>query len=159
MLKVVDLPNRKLLGLSCVFSSATHQNDNGPQIIGALWKEVYQKFFALESSMGLEPVGIGAMWPSESGVPQEMVYFAGYEVADFPATALGLDALSLKAARYAVLEHSGSMAELPAVIRDFYSDLLPKSGFKRAFGMDLGIYHPADLENGMGRVELAAPIA
>lgn len=147
------------MGLSSAFTSATHENANGPQIIGALWKEVSQKFFALESSMGLDPVGIGAMWPSESGVPQEMVYFAGFEVAEFPAAAVGLDTLSLNAARYAVLEHSGTIAELPDVIRSFYSDLLPKSGFKRAIGMDLEIYHPADLGNGMGRVELAAPIA
>ena len=157
-LETIELPEIAVVGLKGTFISASHEGSNAPQVIGPLWAEMSQVFFQLDLA-GLElRKGIGAMWPTESGKPGEMHYFAGYELSGIPEDVKTLEVLTIPAAKYAAVVHRGSLDGLPATTVDFYTNILPASGIERSAGFDLEIYGDND-ENGMPTtVTICAPI-
>ncbi|MFM2373588.1 MAG: hypothetical protein RJA75_484 [Actinomycetota bacterium] len=159
MLEIAELPARKLLGLSSPFISATSPNSNASEVIGPLWGEMSKKFFGLSLSRDDNPVGYGAMWRDEAfEVDGSMIYFAGYEVHSYPEDLGGLEALELRPTKYAFIEHEGPMSDLPGVITNFYTKLLPESGIQRVQGIDLEIYHENEDPQLPPRVVIAAPV-
>ena len=158
MIETGIFPQRKLLGLSRPFISATQPNSNASDVIGPLWGEMSKLYFSLKLDRDANPVGVGAMWNAGDGQPGSMIYFAGYEVNELPEDAGGLVALVLETTKYAFIEHNGPMSELPAKITSFYKDLLPSSGIERVDGIDLEIYHESDNPEIPPRVVIAAPV-
>ena len=158
--KLGEFPKRTLLGLSRPFITFSKPNSNAPQVIGPLWGEMSKIFFSLKTDRDANPVGVGAMW-CENGFEDsgEMTYFAGYEVNQVPEELGGLEVLVLEPTRYAWVEHTGPMHELPNAVSDFYSRQLPESGISRKQGIDLEIYYESDSESTPGKVVLAAPVA
>lgn len=158
MIQTEVFPQKKLLGLSRPFISATQSNSNASEVIGPLWGEMSKLYFSMKLDRDANPVGYGAMWDAGDGEPGSMIYFAGYEVNDFPEDLGGLVSLVLDPTKYAFIEHYGPMSELPAKITAFYKDLLPASGIERVDGIDLEIYHENDNPELPPRVVIAAPV-
>ena len=159
MVDVAAFPKRTLLGLKRSFISATSPNSNASQVIGPLWGEMSKKFFSMQLSRDDYPVGVGAMWRDE-GFEQDgsMIYFAGYEVHEVPEDLGGLELLVLEPSKYAFVEHNGPMSELPNVITNFYTKLLPESNLSRKAGIDLEIYYESEDSGLSPRVVIAAPL-
>ena len=160
MVDVAEFPKRTLLGLKRPFISATSPNSNAPQVIGPLWGEMSKKFFSMQLSRDDYPVGVGAMWRDEAFEQDgSMIYFAGYEVHEVPEDLGELELLVLEPTKYAFIEHNGPMSELPNVITNFYTKLLPESNLDRRVGMDLEIYHESEDPAVSPKVVIAAPLA
>lgn len=158
MIEVSNLPARTLMGLSRPIISATHLHSNAPAVIGQLWGEMSKLFFSMKLDRSTNPIGVGAMWPDLKKGAGHMVYFAGYEVAALPEELGGLEALEVEESSYAFVQHFGPMNELPELIRDFYTNLLPNSGIQRRDGMDLEIYVENEDPTQPTLVTIAAPV-
>jgi predicted transcriptional regulator YdeE len=158
MIQTDVFPQRKLLGLSRPFISATQANSNASDVIGPLWGEMSKLYFGMKLDRDANPVGYGAMWASGDGQAGSMIYFAGYEVNEIPENLGGLEMLVLEPTKYAFIEHNGPMSELPAKITSFYKELLPASKIDRADGIDLEIYHESENPEVPPRVVIAAPV-
>jgi AraC family transcriptional regulator len=158
MIEISEFPNRVLLGLSRPFLAATQPNSNAADVIGPLWQEMSKLFFSMELKRDASPLGIGAMSVDKSGKEGSMTYFAGYEVHSVPDVLNGLEVLVLEPAKYAFITHEGPMSELPGVIANFYSKLLPESGLPRREGMDLEIYLETYGPEPKTTVTIAAPV-
>jgi predicted transcriptional regulator YdeE len=70
----------------------------------------------------------------------------------------GLELLVLEPSKYAFVEHNGPMSELPNVITNFYTKLLPESNLSRKAGIDLEIYYESEDSGLSPRVVIAAPL-
>jgi AraC family transcriptional regulator len=158
MIEISEFPNRVLLGLSRPFVAATQPNSNAAEVIGPLWQEMSKLFFSMELNRDPSPLGVGAMSLGESVDEGSMIYFAGYEVHSVPDVLNGLEVLVLEPAKYAFITHEGPMTELPGVITNFYSKLLPESGLPRRDGMDLEIYLETYDPEPKTIVTIAAPV-
>jgi predicted transcriptional regulator YdeE len=158
MIEVIEFPSRTIVGLKRNFVAAGHPNSNAMQVIGPLWSEMSKQFFPLGFTDDEYPLGVGAMWPAESGQIGEMTYFAGYEVADVPQNLGGLETLRIPAGNYASVTHSGSMETFSETVISFYSDLLPNSGHQRRDGMDLELYIETGAPDFSSKAVIAAPI-
>ncbi|MCX8529261.1 MAG: GyrI-like domain-containing protein [Rhodoluna sp.] len=159
MIQIRELEERLLLGMSRPFISAASSDSNGPQVIGPLWQEMSSKFFGMKLERSANPIGVGAMWRDEGFLETgAMIYFAGYEVDELPENHNGLEALTVAKGKFATVEHSGPMNELPEVITRFYTQQLPESGLERRVGMDLEIYYESENPNEFPRVVIAAPL-
>jgi len=158
MIEISEFPNRVLIGLSRPFIAATQPNSNAGEVIGPLWQEMSKLFFSMELNRGPSPLGVGAMSSGESEGDGAMTYFAGYEVHSLPEDLNGLEVLVLEPAKYAFITHEGPMSELPGVITNFYSKLLPESGLARKAGMDLEIYLETYDPEPKTIVTIAAPV-
>lgn len=158
MVEIAVFPGRFLVGAKATFIAAGHQNSNGPVVIGQLWAEMSREFFQLDLARDEFPVGIGAMWPTESGVAGEMTYFAGYEVSALPESLDELESLELDAGSYAFVSHTDGMATLSQTVERFYSQVLPESGLARRWGMDLEVYQDPDESGTPQTVLIAAPV-
>ena len=155
MIEVIEFGGLTLLGQSAQFISASHEGSDAPQVIGRLWQEMSKAFFALNLDRDADPLGIGAMWPAETGKPGEMIYFAGYQVHSKPDLMGGLEILDLPMGAYAQVLHEGPMSELPQTVTNFYGELLPASQLERAAGLDLEIYYEVGQ---VAKVGIAAPV-
>jgi predicted transcriptional regulator YdeE len=158
MIQVAQFPSRVILGLSRPFIAGTHPDTNAPEVIGPLWGEMSKLYFSMSLDRSSNPIGVGAMWPDLTKGPGHMVYFAGYEVASVPEYLGGLEALELEEANYAFVEHLGPMQDLPGVIANFYTNLLPNSGLQRRVGMDLELYAENEDPTQPTLVTIAAPV-
>lgn len=158
MIEVIQFPERKIVGLKRNFIGAGHPNSNAMQVIGPLWGEMSKLFFSLGLTDDEYPLGVGAMWPAESGEPEEMTYFAGYEVTEVGEELGGLEALTVPAGNYASMTHPGSMENFSETVIFFYSDLLPNSGHQRRAGMDLELYIETGAPDFSSKAIIAAPI-
>jgi predicted transcriptional regulator YdeE len=159
MIEVIDYPARTIAGLKRNFVAAGHPNSNAMQVIGPLWGEMSKQFFPLGLTDDEYPLGVGAMWPAESGEPGEMTYFAGYEVSNSHEDLGGLETLNIPAGRYAAVTHTGSLETLSQTVISFYSDLLPNSGLQRRVGMDLELYIETGAPDFSSTAVIAAPIS
>ena len=155
MIEVIEFGGLTLLGQSAQFISASHDGSDAPQVIGQLWQEMSKAFFALNLDRDADPLGIGAMWPAETGKPGEMIYFAGYQVHSKPDLMGGLEILDLPTGTYAQVLHEGPMSELPQTVTNFYGKLLPTSQLDRVAGLDLEIYYEVGQ---VAKVGIAAPV-
>ena len=158
MIEAIEFPESKIVGLKRNFIGAGHPNSNAMQVIGPLWGEMSKLFFSLGLAEDEYPLGVGAMWPAESGEPGEMTYFAGYEVADADKDLGGLEALTVPAGNFASMTHPGSMENFSETVVSFYTDLLPNSGHQRRAGMDLELYIETGAPDFSSKVIIAAPI-
>ncbi len=158
MIEVIEFPSRTIVGLKRNFIGAGHPNSNAMQVIGPLWGEMSKLFFSLGLTDDEYPLGVGAMWPAESGEPGEMTYFAGYEVVDADRDLGGLEALTVPAGNYASMTHPGSMENFSETVVSFYTDLLPNSGHQRRAGMDLELYIETGAPDFSSKAIIAAPI-
>jgi predicted transcriptional regulator YdeE len=158
MIEVTNYPARTIVGLKRNFIGAGNPNSNAMQVIGPLWGEMSKIFFSLGLTDNDYPLGVGAMWPAESGEPGEMTYFAGYEVIEADKDLGGLDLLHIPAGKYASVTHTDSMETLSQTVISFYSDLLPKSGHERRAGMDLELYIETGAPDFSSKAVIAAPI-
>lgn len=158
MIEVISFPERTIVGLKRNFIAAGHPNSNAMQVIGPLWGEMSKRFFPLGLTDDEYPLGVGAMWPSESGEPGEMTYFAGYEVTDVAQNLGGLECLRIPAGKYAAVTHTDSLETLSETVISFYSDLLPNSGHQRRDGMDLELYIETGAPDFSSKAVIAAPI-
>ena len=158
MIEAIEFPERKIVGLKRHFIGAGHPNSNAMQVIGPLWGEMSKLFFSLGLTDDEYPLGVGAMWPAESGEPGEMTYFAGYEVVDADRDLGGLEALTVPAGNYASMTHPGSMENFSETVVSFYTDLLPNSGHQRRDGMDLELYIETGAPDFSSKAIIAAPI-
>ncbi len=158
MIEIVEFPERIIMGMARPFIPALAAGANAPEVIAPLWAEMSKLFFSAPFPKDYYPVGVGAMWPSESSLPNEMNYFAGYEVAEVPMDLGGLDVLRIPAGKYAAVTHSESMQSIPQTVAAFYSDLLPNSGLQRRHGMDLEIYIETGAPDFSSKAVIAAPI-
>jgi predicted transcriptional regulator YdeE len=155
VIEVIKFGGLTLLGQSGQFISASHEGSDAPQVIGRLWQEMSKVFFALDLDRDADPLGIGAMWPTESGKPGEMIYFAGYQIHSKPDLMGGLEILDLPMGTYAQVIHQGPMSELPQTVTNFYAQLLPASQLERVAGFDLEIYYEVGQ---VTKVGIAAPV-
>lgn len=155
MIEVIKFGGQTLLGQSAQFISASHEGSDAPQVIGRLWQEMSKVFFALDLDRDADPLGIGAMWPTESGKPGEMIYFAGYQIHSKPDLMGGLEILDLPVGTYAQVLHQGPMSEMPQTVTNFYAQLLPASQLERVAGLDLEIYYEVGQ---VTKVGIAAPV-
>jgi predicted transcriptional regulator YdeE len=158
MIKVEEFAGRIVLGLRADFISIHHENSNAHEVIGPLWGQMSQRFFALELPGAEKAIGVGAMWNTDSGVPGEMTYFAGYEVESVPDELGGLEVLRIPTGRFAYVTHRGPLQALGETVSEFYTKSLPESGIARREGMDLEIYQEIDHENSTSTVIVAAPV-
>lgn len=158
MIQTAQFPRRVLLGLTRPFIVGSHPDTNAPEVIGPLWGEMSKLYFSMSLDRSTNPIGVGAMWPDLAKGPGHMIYFASYEVESLPADLGGLDSLQLDEANYAFVEHLGPIDQLPSVINNFYTDLLPSSGFQRRAGMDLEIYEENADPSLPTKVTIAAPV-
>jgi predicted transcriptional regulator YdeE len=158
MIEVLDFPARIIVGLKRNFIGASHPNSNAMQVIGPLWGEMSKQFFPLGLADSEYPLGVGAMWPAESGEPGEMTYFAGYEVVEAGKDLGGLEVLHIPASKYAAVTHTDSLETLSETVISFYSDLLPNSGHQRREGMDLELYIETGAPDFSSKAVIAAPI-
>lgn len=158
MIQVAQFPSRVILGLSRPFIAGTHPDTNAPEVIGPLWGEMSKLYFSMSLDRSSNPIGVGAMWPDLTKGPGHMVYFAGYEVDSAPQDLGGLEVLEIEAANYAFVEHLGPIDQLPSVISNFYTDLLPTSGIQRRVGMDLELYAENEDPTQPTLVTIAAPV-
>jgi predicted transcriptional regulator YdeE len=158
MIQTELFPQKTLLGLSRPFISAIQPNSNASEVIGPLWGEMSKLFFSIKLDRDANPVGYGAMWNDLKGEPGSMIYFAGYEIFEIPEDLGGLEVLKLRPTKYAYIEHTGPMSELPAKITSFYTELLLASGIQRIDGIDLEIYHESNDPELPPRVIVAAPV-
>jgi predicted transcriptional regulator YdeE len=115
-------------------------------------------FFSMKLDRDANPVGYGAMWNDVEDEPGSMIYFAGYEIFEIPEDLGGLEVLKLRPTKYAFIEHSGPMSDLPSKITSFYTEILPASGIQRIDGIDLEVYHESDNPELPTRVIVAAPV-
>jgi predicted transcriptional regulator YdeE len=157
MIEAAEFAPRTIVGKRATFISASHPNSNAPQVIGPLWAEMSRQFFGLSLADNDNPVGVGAMWATESGVEGEMIYFAGYEVSQVADEIGDLEVLGIEAGRFAFVTHTGPMQALTETVVDFYSRLLPNANVERRAGVDLEIYHEGESGHA-GKVVIAAPI-
>jgi len=144
--------------MTAEFIPVQFENSNGPEVIGPLWQKMSKHYFSMNLSRADYPVGVGAMWWKDPGLTNTMLYFAGYEISELPEEPGALEVLVLEPANYAFVEHNGPIAELPAVINNFYTQLLPTSGFERVPGMDLEIYYESEDPKAFPKVVVAAPV-
>jgi predicted transcriptional regulator YdeE len=158
MVEVAVFRTRFLVGAKTTFIAAGHPNSNGPVVIGKLWAEMSKQFFAQDFDREEFPVGIGAMWPTDSGVHGEMTYFAGYEVNAFPESLEELESLELTAGNYAFVAHTDGMATLSQTVERFYTQDLPTSGLASRWGMDLEVYQDPDGSGMPQTILIAAPV-
>ena len=158
MIEVIEFPSRTIAGLKRNFIGAGHTNSNAMQVIGPLWGEMSKLFFSLGLTDDEYPLGVGAMWPAESGEPGEMTYFAGYEVLAADKDLGDLEALTVPAGNYASMTHPGSMENFSETVVSFYTDLLPNSGHQRRAGMDLELYIETGAPDFSSKAIIAAPI-
>ena len=158
MIEVIEFPSRTIVGLKRNFIGAGHPNSNAMQVIGPLWGEMSKQFFSLGLTDDEYPLGVGAMWPAESGEPGEMTYFAGYEVLAADKDLGGLEVLTVPGGNYASMTHPGSMENFSETVISFYSDLLPNSGYQRRAGMDLELYIETGAPDFSSKAIIAAPI-
>lgn len=159
MIQTGNLPARTLIGLSRPFISASSSNSNADKVIGPLWGEMSKKFFSMTLKRDANPVGVGAMWRDvEFETDGSMIYFAGYEVHEVPEDLAGLELLEIPESKYAFVEHNGPIQELPSVITNFYTKLLPESNLNRRVGLDLEIYFENENPELAPRVVIAAPV-
>ena len=158
MIEVIEFPSRTIVGLKRNFIGAGHPTSNAMQVVGPLWGEMSKLFFGLGLTDDEYPLGVGAMWPAESGGPGEMTYFAGYEVAAADKDLGGLEELTVPAGNYASITHPGSMENFSETVVSFYTDLLPNSGHKRRAGMDLELYIETGAPEFSSKAIIAAPI-
>ena len=158
MIEVTEFPQRRIVGLKRNFIGVGHPNSNAMQVIGPLWGEMSKQFFSLGLTDDEYPLGVGAMWPAESGEPGEMTYFAGYEVTDAHKDLGGLEALTVPAGNYASMTHPGSMENFSETVVSFYTDLLPNSGHQRRAGMDLELYIETGAPDFSSKAIIAAPV-
>ena len=158
MIEISEFPKRILLGMSQPFVSATQPNSNASAVIGPLWGEMSKHFFGMDLERDPNPLGVGAMWRDDSAGEGGMIYFAGYEVNTIPEDTGNLEVLVLEHEKYAFITHEGPMAELPSVITNFCSTLLPESGIPRREGMDLEIYLEKYDPEPKTIVTIAAPV-
>lgn len=158
MISTEVFPKRILLGLSANFISIQHENSNAFEVIGPLWGRASQLFFSANLPDAANALGIGAMWNTNSGIPGEMTYFAGYEVESIPDEIGDLEVLELESGNYAFVTHDGPLASLGATVSEFYARELPESVIARRDGVDLEIYYSVGDEQTNSRVVVAAPI-
>lgn len=159
MLETGEFEGRMLLGLSRPFISATLPNSNASEVIGPLWGQMSKLYFSLALARSENPIGVGAMWrASDFAETGSMIYFAGYEVNEIPEELGGLEPLILESSKYAYVEHIGPISNLPQVITNFYTKLLPESNLPRKIGIDLEIYHESLDSDSPPRVVIAAPL-
>ena len=156
MIEIVEYPARTLLGFARPFIPALEPGSNGPQVIGPLWADMSKVFFGINATDNEYPIGVGAMWPSERG--GEMIYFAGYEVAEATEGLGGLEVLRIPAGKYAAVTHTASMESLPQTVAKFYSELLPASGLQRRDGVDLELYIETGAPDFSSTAIIAAPV-
>lgn len=158
MIEVIEFPSRTIVGFKRNFIGAGHPNSNAMQVIGPLWGEMSKLFFSLGLTDDEYPLGVGAMWPAESGEPGEMTYFAGYEVLPADKDLGGLEALNVPAGNYASMTHPGSMENFSETVVSFYTDFLPNSGLQRRAGIDLELYIETGAPDFSSKAIIAAPI-
>jgi predicted transcriptional regulator YdeE len=158
VIEVISFPERTIVGLKRNFIAAGHPNSNAMQVIGPLWGEMSKQFFPLGLTDEEYPLGVGAMWPSDSGEPGEMTYFAGYEFVDAGSDLGELEVLRIPAGKYAAVTHTDSLETLSQTVISFYSDLLPSSGHQRRDGMDLELYIETGAPDFSSKAVIAAPI-
>lgn len=156
MIEIQELPARTIIGMSRPFIPAVEPGSNAPSVIGPLWGEMSKVFFGLNATDNEYPIGVGAMWPSDrSG---EMIYFAGYEVAEVPESLGGLEVLQIAAGKFATVTHTDSLDTMSQTVTAFYSDLLPISGLQRRDGVDLELYIETGAPDFSSKAVIAAPI-
>lgn len=156
MIEIQELPARTLIGMSRPFIPAVEPGSNAPSVIGPLWGEMSKVFFGLNATDNEYPIGVGAMWPSERD--GEMIYFAGYEVAEATEGLGGLEVLRITAGKYAAVTHTASMEALPQTVAKFYSEWLPDSGLQRRDGADLELYIETGAPDFSSTAIIAAPV-
>ncbi len=126
--KFLDVPEKKIIGLSGRFVSPTTQDKSGFLAVRQLWQSYRNRADEIKGRKG-HGVGLVESLPdSQKSQLEEYSYVAGSEVDDFNFVPEGMVTRTAPAGRYAVFTHKGSAAKIEHTLRYIFGSWLPKSG-------------------------------
>lgn len=152
VVRVGTFPTMHLLGVAGDFVSGLEPGSNAHLVIPALWSQ-------LEQVLGDESAALKWSVGVMVSVGPAMRYFAGVSEGAVKNPSAELLSVEVPSGAYAICEHVGSLAELPATTAWFYSELLPTSGLIPRDAPHLEVYDERfDPQSADSVVMICAPV-